>query len=137
MLPLTLSTRYKLEEIRAHIKTGCCFIVYKSIALIAVSIPLVPRVGLEPTRTMAYAPKAYVATNYTTEAFAGYRLTCGECSFHLVPSRYYDFFCGESEIRTHGTVASTPPFQGGTFDRSVISPGGGSGIRTPGTLRYA
>ena len=23
---------------------------------------------------------------------AGYRLTCGECTFHLFPSRYYDFF---------------------------------------------
>ena len=71
---------------------------------------------------MAYAPKAYVATNYTTEAFAGHRLTCGAASITHLRCFHQRFFCGESEIRTHGTVSSTLPFQGSTIDRSVISP---------------
>lgn len=32
------------------------------------------------------------------------------------------FWCGEKGIRTLGTLSSTPPFQGGTLDRSAISP---------------
>lgn|GEM_PF-6744715 len=31
-------------------------------------------------------------------------------------------FCGEGGIRTHGTVAGTPPFQGGQFNHSCTSP---------------
>ena len=30
--------------------------------------PLVPETGLEPARREAYAPKAYVYTNFTTRA---------------------------------------------------------------------
>ena len=33
-----------------------------------------------------------------------------------------DFASGESGIRTHGTLPSTPDFESGTFGRSVISP---------------
>ena len=71
---------------------------------IAVCILLVPRVGLEPTHRKALDPKSSASTNFATPAFAGYRLTCGECSFHLVPFRYYDFFGGEGGIRTPGTL---------------------------------
>ena len=33
-----------------------------------------------------------------------------------------DAFCGEGGIRTHDTVASIPPFQGGQINRSCTSP---------------
>ncbi len=33
---------------------------------------MVPETGLEPARHQAYAPKAYVYTNFTTRAYADY-----------------------------------------------------------------
>ena len=35
---------------------------------------------------------------------------------------FFPVYGGESGIRTHGTLASTPDFESGTFGRSVISP---------------
>jgi hypothetical protein len=32
------------------------------------------------------------------------------------------WLCGESGIRTHGTLTDTLPFQGSQFNRSCISP---------------
>ena len=52
------------------------------------------------TRTpKALDPKSSASTNFATSAFGG-----------------------EKEIRTPGALTSTPPFQGGTIDLSVISP---------------
>ncbi len=33
---------------------------------------MVPETGLEPAHQMAYAPKAYVYTNFTTRAYSDY-----------------------------------------------------------------
>ena len=46
---------------------------------------------------------------------------------HFVPTIFLhpnpiSFFGGEGGIRTRGTFSSTPPFQGGAFDRSATSP---------------
>ena len=52
----------------------------------------VPKVGLEPTHFEVSVPKTDVSTIPPLRQVAGHRLTCGGCTFHLVPLRYYDFF---------------------------------------------
>lgn len=37
---------------------------------------LVPETGLEPAHLAAYAPKAYVYTNFTTRAYDYYSILC-------------------------------------------------------------
>ena len=39
---------------------------------------LVPETGLEPAHQMAYAPKAYVYTNFTTRAYHNYTITANK-----------------------------------------------------------
>ena len=39
--------------------------------------PLVPATGLEPARLAAYAPKAYVYTNFTTRAYLYFNTKTG------------------------------------------------------------
>ena len=48
----------------------------------SVCIIFVPSVGLEPTRLTTYAPKAYVATNYTMKAFFVEQIPGIEPGFH-------------------------------------------------------
>ena len=43
-------------------------------------------------------------TNWAKGAFAGHRLTCCECTFHLVPLWYYDFFCDPVGTRTRNPL---------------------------------
>ena len=44
----------------------------KKVPLEALSI-MVPETGLEPAHQMAYAPKAYVYTNFTTRAYISFQ----------------------------------------------------------------
>ena len=46
---------------------------------------VVPETGLEPARRKAYAPKAYVYTNFTTRAWFYYitKLACGRPFYFL------------------------------------------------------
>ena len=76
----------------------------------------------------------------------GCKKGCKSCNYLI-----YTLYCGETGIRTLGTVTRSPHFECGPIDHSGISPimtkalleesrsalqGGETGIRTPGTSRY-
>ena len=48
--------------------TAPAFARNKKASIFVCSLHLVPATGLEPARLAAYAPKAYVYTNFTTRA---------------------------------------------------------------------
>ena len=45
------------------------------------------------------------------------KIVCKSCNYLI-----YNLYCGESGIRTHGTVTSTTVFETVPFDHSGISP---------------
>ncbi len=58
--------------------------IKKERALFYHSTPLVPETGLEPAHQMAYAPKAYVYTNFTTRAYTSFRPALRERALNYI-----------------------------------------------------